>query len=40
MDAEDLVLFERSLRDAAERSVGVDLDAVLGELGWYDALAR
>ncbi len=38
MDSEDLVLFERSLRDAAERSVGVDLDAVLGELGWYDAL--
>ncbi len=39
MDSEDLVQFERSLRDAADRNIGTDLDAVLDDLGWYDALS-
>ncbi len=39
MDRDDLTLFERSLRDATDRSTGVALDAELGGLGWHDALA-
>jgi hypothetical protein len=39
MDSEDLVLFARSLRDAADRNIGADLDAALDDLGWYDALS-
>jgi hypothetical protein len=36
---EDLVLFERSLRHATERSTGPTLDAALADLGWGEALA-
>ena len=36
MDAEDLALFERSIRGAVERA---DLDAALDALGWSEALA-
>ena len=39
MDADDLALFERSLRDATDRTTGVALDAALDGLGWHDALA-
>ncbi len=39
MDPEDLVLFERSLGDAAGRATGSGLDAALDQLGWRDALA-
>jgi hypothetical protein len=39
MDADDLALFERSLRDATGRATGADLDAALADLGWDDALA-
>ena len=38
MDAEDLELFEQSLRAASEAS-GPDLDGALEELGWHDALS-
>jgi hypothetical protein len=40
MDADDLALFERSLREATGRATGVDLDAELDDLGWDDALAH
>jgi hypothetical protein len=40
MDTEDLELFERSLRNATNGYKGRELDAVLEELGWHDALAR
>ena len=39
MDADDLALFERSLREATDRATGAALDAALDELGWHDALA-
>jgi hypothetical protein len=39
MDGEDLVLFERSLRQATEHQSGDKLDAALEELGWPEALA-
>jgi hypothetical protein len=39
MDGDDLVLFERSVRDATGRATGADLDAALVDLGWDDALA-
>jgi len=39
MDTDDLTLFERSLRDATDRTTGVALDAALEGLGWHDALA-
>ncbi len=39
MDGDDLVLFERSLRDATGRATGAALDAALDDLGWVDALA-
>lgn len=39
MDGADLELFERSLRHATEQSSGDELDAVLADLGWHDALA-
>ncbi|MET0728200.1 MAG: acyl-CoA dehydrogenase [Acidimicrobiales bacterium] len=38
MDADDLELFERSIRHATERHTGADLDGALEELGWRDAL--
>jgi len=38
MDADDLALFERSLRAATERHTGVALDAALTDLGWAEAL--
>jgi Acyl-CoA dehydrogenase, C-terminal domain len=39
MDAADLQLFERSVRQATERATGDALDEALRELGWADALA-
>ena len=39
MDASDLELFERSVRQATERHTGDALDAALAALGWLDALA-
>jgi len=39
MDADDLALFERSLRDATGRATGGALDAALDDLGLDDALA-
>ncbi len=39
MEAEDLVLFERSIGDAIGRASRADLDAELDERGWHDALA-
>jgi Acyl-CoA dehydrogenase, C-terminal domain len=39
MDASELELFERSVRQATERHSGEALDAALTELGWPDALA-
>ena len=39
MDADELGLFERSLRDAAGRADGGDLDGALDTLGWDEALA-
>jgi hypothetical protein len=38
MDAEDLELFERSLRFALVEHEGEELDAALDDLGWSDAL--
>lgn len=38
MDGDDLELFERSVRHAAQTTTGADLDAALAELGWSDAL--
>lgn len=38
MDADDLALFERSLRSAAARAADSSFDAALDELGFYDAL--
>jgi hypothetical protein len=38
MDADDLALFERSLRDGFGRAGATDIDAVLLELGWDEAL--
>ena len=40
MDASDLELFERSVRQATERHTGDALDAALAALGWLDALAE
>ena len=40
MNAADAELFERSVRQAAERRGEADLDAALAELGWLDALAE
>jgi hypothetical protein len=39
MDASDLQLFERSVRQATDRASGDALDEALRELGWTDALA-
>ncbi len=39
MDAEDLELFDRSLRHAVEHHAGAELDAALADLGWLEALA-
>jgi hypothetical protein len=39
MDASDLELFERSVRQATDRASGDALDEALRELGWADALA-
>jgi alkylation response protein AidB-like acyl-CoA dehydrogenase len=39
MDADDLVLFERSLQHATENFSADALDSALTELGWEDALA-
>ena len=39
MDAPEIELFERSVRQATERHRGVALDAAFTELGWPDALA-
>lgn len=39
MDASDIDLFERSVRQATERHTGDALDGALGDLGWLDALA-
>ncbi|HEV2309903.1 MAG TPA: acyl-CoA dehydrogenase family protein [Acidimicrobiia bacterium] len=39
MDAADLELFERGVRQATERATGRALDDALRELGWVDALA-
>jgi alkylation response protein AidB-like acyl-CoA dehydrogenase len=39
MDASELELFERSVRQATERHRGEALDAALTDLGWPDALA-
>ncbi len=39
MDASDLELFRRSVRQATERHTGDALDAALAGLGWLDALA-
>ncbi len=39
IEAEDLKLFERSLRDATQSHTGAALDAALEELGWQDALS-
>jgi hypothetical protein len=39
MDADDLDIFERGLRDVTTRTTGAELDAELDELGWDDALA-
>lgn len=38
MDADDLDMFERGLRDVTGRATGPALDAELDELGWDDAL--
>ena len=38
MDADDLALFERSIRSAAERAADAPFDGALDELGVYDAL--
>jgi hypothetical protein len=39
IEGEDLELFERSLRNAAEQHTGDALDAAVAELGWRDALS-
>ena len=39
MDASEIELFERSVRQATERHSGDALDGALAELGWPDALA-
>lgn len=39
MDADDLALFEQSLRRANETCTGAALDDALVDLGWHDALA-
>ncbi|MET0491239.1 MAG: hypothetical protein ABW143_13500, partial [Acidimicrobiales bacterium] len=39
MDRDDLDLFERSLRAAAESTTGTELDTALDDLGWSAALA-
>lgn len=39
IEGEDLELFERSVAHAAESATGPELDAVLDDLGWLDALA-
>ena len=39
MDAAEIELFERSVRQATERHTGEALDDALSELGWPDALA-
>jgi Acyl-CoA dehydrogenase, C-terminal domain len=39
MDQSDIELFERSIRQATERSSGEALDAALAEVGWLDALS-
>jgi hypothetical protein len=39
MDADDLELFERSLRAATEAHTGAVLDGALVDLGWSDAMA-
>jgi hypothetical protein len=39
VDAADVELFERSIRQATEHHAGAALDDVLVELGWLDALA-
>lgn len=39
IEAEDLKLFERSLRDATQSHTGAALDAALEELGFQDALS-
>jgi alkylation response protein AidB-like acyl-CoA dehydrogenase len=39
IDADDLALFESSVRRATETATGDALDAALDELGWRDALA-
>jgi hypothetical protein len=39
MDASDIELFERSVRQATERHTGDTLDGALADLGWPDALA-
>jgi len=38
MDADDIDMFERGLRDVTGRTTGAALDAELDELGWDDAL--
>jgi hypothetical protein len=39
IEADDLELFETSVRRATETHTGTALDAALAELGWHDALA-
>jgi hypothetical protein len=39
MDASDIELFERSVRQATERHTGDTLNGALVDLGWPDALA-